>query len=109
MRPENQRMTRYLVAHGIKARVKYIWTGGLKGRWRLWGPGQYWTDELQGRLTTLGFLDYDGQPLRRWSGNGGEFCVCVYGHDELLGTERARSDYQDPGLPRSLGRHAEEG
>ena len=84
MRPENQRMKTYLRDHGIAAQPHYIWTGSLKGLWRLWHPHTLWTEALCAHLTTLGFLGYDRRPLGRYSGNGGRFSVFVYGHNELL-------------------------
>jgi len=87
MRPENQKMKDYLQAHGIKAAPKFVWTGSMKGRWRLWGKGQKWDLFLARQLGDLGFTDFDGQPLCQFSGNGGSFSVCVRGtaiHREFL-------------------------
>lgn len=76
-RPENVKMEQYLSGHGIKATPKYLWQGSLRGCWRLWGKGQAWTEELRQKLTMLGFKDYDGLPLKPYSGNGGAFMVFV--------------------------------
>lgn len=85
MRDENARMQAFLAKHGIHARVKYIATGSLKGCWRLYDPTTRWTPELAQRLTDLGFADFDGRPLHKYSGNGGVFSVFVRGHNEMLG------------------------
>jgi len=84
LRPENQKMQDFLTANGIDARVKYIAQGSMKGTWRLQNPVMSWTPELQSKLTNLGFVDFNGQPLNEYSGNGGRFSVFVRGHDELL-------------------------
>ena len=84
MRPENARMKVFLAQHGITATPKYLYDGSLKRTWRLWGKGQAWTQELQDKLNGLGFIDYNGDPLDQFSGNGGSFSVFVRGHNELL-------------------------
>ena len=84
MRPENQRMTEFLKSHGIKARVKYIHKGSVKHTWRLHDAEQTWGDTLIEKLTALGFSDFDGRPLNKYSGNGGHFSIFVRGHYELL-------------------------
>lgn len=84
MRPENQRMINFLKAHGLKARVKYLWAGSMKGCWVLYNSDLTWTTELREKLTALGFVDYDNAALHQYSGNGGLFSVCVRGHNELL-------------------------
>lgn len=75
MRPENQAMKDYLERHGIKARVKYIRKGSLKGCWSLYAPGVKWTEDLAKELAGLGFRDFDGRPLGKYSGNGGVFSI----------------------------------
>lgn len=77
MRIENKNMKSFLNANGIKARVKYIATGSLKGSWRLYEPKTDWYNniELQEKLTALGFTDFDGKPLNKFSGNGGKFSI----------------------------------
>ncbi len=77
MRPENERMQRFLHDAGITATPKYLAAGSMKGCWRLYNKTQQWTDELCQRLTELGFVDFDGRPLNKFSGNGGAFCVFV--------------------------------
>jgi hypothetical protein len=77
-------MQQWLKRHGIDARVKYLETGSLKRRWRLYNPRVQWTEELAAKLNELGFTDFDGTPLGKYSGNGGVFSVFVKGHDELL-------------------------
>ena len=84
VRPENIRMIEFLVKHGIKCQVKYIWNGSLRGTWRLYGKGQAWTPELMRKLTDLRFKGFDGRQLDEYSGNGGAFSVFVRGHNELL-------------------------
>lgn len=87
MRPENKRMQDFLRANGVEAHVKFIWRGSLKGCWRLFQPYAtkiLWTQELQDKLNGLGFVDFDGKSLGKFSGNGGTFCVFVRGHNELL-------------------------
>ena len=93
MLDHNKRMQRFLQTHGIKAVPKYVFTGSLKGTWRLYGKidngktldsYQKWTPEIFDKLTTLGFKDFDGHPLQWSSGNGGFFSVFVQGHNEFL-------------------------
>lgn len=83
-RPENTRMQAWLAEHGIDATPKYLFDGSLKGCWRLYGKAQKWTLELAAKLNDLGFVDFDGQPLGPYSGNGGHFMTFVRGHNELL-------------------------
>ncbi len=93
MRPENMRMQNFLKANGIDAVPKYLFTGSLKGSWRLYGTkngsthdlGDYqkWTPELAQKLTVLGFRGLFG-PLDQTDGNGGVFSVFVRGHNEFL-------------------------
>lgn len=84
MRPENKRMQELLKSHGIKARVKYISSGSMRGVWRLYEPGTNYTQSLYSRLNDLGFVNFDGRPLDIYSGAGGTFQVFVRGHNELL-------------------------
>lgn len=83
-RPENVRMQNFLAANGIKATVKYLPDGSLRGCWRLSDTDQPWTMELAGKLNALGFTDFDLKPLGQFSGNGGVFSCFVRGHNELL-------------------------
>ena len=84
-RIENTNMQNFLAANGIKAKAKYIWHGSMKHVWRIsdW-RNQKWTPELCDKFNALGFLSHDGQPLQRFSGNGGAFQVFVRGHYELI-------------------------
>lgn len=82
--PENVRMQEFLKANGVEAVPKYFHDGSQRGCWRLYGRGQKYTPELQAKLTSLGFVDFDGSPLGQFSGNGGEFMVFVRGHAEFL-------------------------
>lgn len=77
MRIENQKMKTFLSQNGIKAVPKYQFTGSLRGRWRLYQTGIKWWDnvELQNKLNELGFTDFDGKPLNKFSGNGGMFSI----------------------------------
>jgi hypothetical protein len=93
MRPENTRMKEFLEKNGIDAIPWFIWRGSMKGCWRLYGKKrgggswenyQKWTPELREKLTDLGFLDFDGKPLKEYSGNGGIFQVFVRGHLEFI-------------------------
>ena len=77
MRKENKTMKEWLETHGIETRVKYLHKGSLKGCWSLYSPGIKWTEELTKKLDKLGFKDFDGRPLGRFSGNGGTFSVMV--------------------------------
>lgn len=83
-RPENQRMQAFLAENGIDATPKYLPDGSLRGCWRLYNDAVSWSEELAGKLNALGFTDFDGKPLGRFSGNGGSFSVFVRGHNELL-------------------------
>ena len=84
MRPENQKMQAFLLSHGIRATPKYLFTGSLKGRWRLYNKDTPWSMDLANQLNSLGFTDFNGRPLDRFSGNGGLFCAFVFGHNEFL-------------------------
>lgn len=81
MRIENKRMQEYLQGHGIRAKAMFIWTGSMKGTWRLYSKTKdayerWWENyELMGKLHALGFRDYDGDPFDNFSGNGGVFQV----------------------------------
>jgi hypothetical protein len=77
MRPENQKMKQYLSENGIDVMPKFIWDGSLKGTWRLYNRNLVWHDNtpLWEKLTSLGFKDYNGDPLSWLSGNGGLFSV----------------------------------
>lgn len=94
-RDENARMRQWLDRQGVDARVKYIWTGSLKGRWRLFNPNVRWTQELADKLNGLGFRDFDGKPLHGFSGNGGVFSVFVRGHEEMLDGGAAVAGWRD--------------
>ncbi len=83
MRVENMKMKRFLEQRGIKCTPKYLSEGSMKGCWRLYGDGR-WTSDLVEKLTQLGFVDFDHNPLDEFSGNGGDFSVFVRGHDELV-------------------------
>lgn len=86
MRKENKSMIAFLKRHRIPARVKYIWDGSLRGTWRLYNPDITWygNKELQEKLTSLGFKDFDGKELNDFSGNGGVFSVFVKGNDTFV-------------------------
>lgn len=77
MRIENKRMKDYLEQHGIKVMPKYLWSGSLRGCWRLCNAKTTWWEnyELMGKLHSLGFKDYDNEPLDNFSGNGGQFSI----------------------------------
>jgi len=94
MKPENKKMQEFLKANGINAVVRYNAKGSMKHTWHLYGPEmrrefnpkwQKWTPELAEKLTNLGFKDFDGGVLGKYSGNGGLFSVSVRGHYEFLG------------------------
>lgn len=77
---ENKNMQNWLKQNGVNCTPKYISEGSLKGTWRLnggkFGDGSWWGNkELQDKLTSLGFVDFDGKPLSDYCGNGGDFSV----------------------------------
>ena len=92
MKPENKAMSRFLAQKGIKnVTAKYISTGSLRGCWRLYVRAKQpdklfetWTEKDADNLNSLGFTDFDGKPLGRFSGNGGMWQVFVRGHNELI-------------------------
>ncbi len=93
MRPENKRMTEFLKANGIEARVKYIFTGSLKHTWNIYNPNIPWTVELAEKLESLGFGGLHGPKFHRYmiegkevsfEGNGGVLSICARGHNEFL-------------------------
>lgn len=99
MRPENKRLKAYLQEHGIDCTPCFLWQGSMRGSWRLKGKGA-WTLAMARRLTALGFVDNDGQPLGRFSGNGGAFQVVIIQRgriqDEWLTGEKYRSTETQP-------------
>ena len=82
-RKENLRMQTFLARRGFRVRVKRIHDGSMKGVWRIYGPGQRWTEGLAEVLNKLGFTDFDGTPLSTFSGNGNAFQVFVRGFDSM--------------------------
>ena len=83
-RPENVRMAAFLKANGIDAVPKYLAVGSMRGCWRLYNKNVKWSMKLAAELNALGFVSAHHEPLGEFSGNGGDFCVCVRGHNELL-------------------------
>ena len=79
MTPANARMKEFLKQHGITCQPKYLEKGSQKGSWVLYGKGQIWygNQQLQDKLTALGFTYYAGGPLTDLAGNGGAFHVTV--------------------------------
>ncbi len=77
MREENKKMQAFLKENGIDVKVKFISAGSLKQTWRLYNPKIKWfyNTELREKLHNLGFRDFDGKMLNRFSGNGGIFSI----------------------------------
>jgi hypothetical protein len=96
MRIENKKMQEFLKSNGVKARVMYIATGSLKGSWRLYEPKTDWYNntELQDKLTALGFTNYDGGPLTKFSGNGGTFQIFARATNVVLPTTNRGYTYK---------------
>jgi hypothetical protein len=88
MRPENKLMVAFLKANGIVATVKYCREGSMRGCWYLWSPTLSWDEVMREKLTAIGFNDFDGRPLSRYSGNAGMFSVQVRGHAEFVAQAR---------------------
>ncbi len=82
MRQENKNAQAFLLHHGIRCRAKYFPAGSIRG-WRFSDMATGWTDAIRERLTALGFTDYNGEPLSKYSGNGGMLCIFCRGHEEL--------------------------
>jgi len=82
-RPENQAMEDFLSTNGVKARAKYIWKGSMKRTWRIYGE-QEWSESLREQFKGMGFADFDGRPLHRFSSNGGRLALFVTGHYEMV-------------------------
>ena len=76
MRNENELMKLWLHKNGVDCTPMFIWTGSMKGTWRLYNKTMKWTPELRDKLTALGFAGSHG-PLTQFSGNGGAFSVFV--------------------------------
>lgn len=69
-------MKAWLKENGIKVTPMYIKDGSMRGSWRLNGEGSWWDrPQLWEKFTSLGFVDYDGDKLDRYSGNGGQFSI----------------------------------
>lgn len=96
MRIENKKMVEFLKANGIKARAKYIATGSLKGTWSLYEPNTDWYDntELQEKLTALGFTNFRGAPLDKFSGNGGRFQIFAVSTNVVMPTTNRGYTYK---------------
>jgi hypothetical protein len=76
MTEANTRMKNWLKDNGIIAMPKYIDSGSMRGCWRIYGLGAWWgNEELQKKFRDLGFVDFDGDPLDNFSGNGGMFSI----------------------------------
>jgi hypothetical protein len=72
----NKKMRAFLKTNGIDAMPKYLDKGSMKGCWRIYGEGKWWGNKpLIDKMTKLGFVDFDGQPLSDYSGNGGMFSI----------------------------------
>ncbi len=73
----NKQMKNLLKTNGIIATPKFITKGSLRGTWRIYNPKISWfeNNELHQKMTSLGFSDFDGKPLDKFSGNGGLFSV----------------------------------
>lgn len=94
MTTANKNMKLWLAANGIFCTPKYIATGSMKRTWRLDdyklnkakpdGIGWWGNKDLQKKLTDLGFVDYDGDVLDDYSGNGGDFSVFVKLTDKFM-------------------------
>jgi len=81
MRPENKRMAEFLQIHGIKCNAKYIQTGSMAGCWRLWAKREVWGDDVKKKLDSLGFRDYDMNPLDYLAAEqDGSSCIFVRGY-----------------------------
>ena len=76
-REENVKMVEYLKQNEVDATPKYIFNGSMAGTWRIYNLKTKWYDnkELQEKLTSLGFRDFDNTPLDNFSGNGGVFQI----------------------------------
>ena len=76
-RDENVKMAQFLKENNVDATPKYIATGSMAGSWRLYNLKTKWygNKELQEKLTSLGFRDYNNTPFDDFSGNGGVFQV----------------------------------
>lgn len=85
MRPENKKMKEFLKQNGIDAMPKYLPNGSLKGCWRLYNLKVKWFDNynLQNKLTSLGFSDFDGDVLDNYDGSGGLFSVFLRGNKDI--------------------------
>ena len=81
-RKENLRMQKFLAGKGFRVRVKRIHDGSMKGVWRIYGPGQQWTEGLAEVLNKLGFANFDGTPLGIFSASG-DFQIFVRGFNEM--------------------------
>ena len=67
MKAHNTSMKKYLADNGIIAIPKYIEKGSLSGSWRIYGKGQFWSEQLAKKLTDIGFKDFDWKPLDKFS------------------------------------------
>ena len=83
MLEHNIKMKKFLAKNGIKATPKYLSTGSLKGTWRLYNRGTEWSEELMNKFIALGFKDFEGKELSKYSGQGREFSVFVQYYKSL--------------------------
>ena len=78
-------MQNILKESGIEAKAMFIWKGSMKGTWRLYKKNVSWWNNtgLHYKLAFLGFSDYDGDVLDKFSGNGGHFQIFVRANKEI--------------------------
>ena len=83
MLQHNKKMQDVLKKYGIECTPKYLFNGSLKKCWRLYNKKSQWTDQLIESLSLLGFKDFSGDVLTKFSGNGGKFSVFVKASPEM--------------------------
>jgi hypothetical protein len=83
---QNKYIKDYLEKNGIIATPMLITKGSMRGCIRLYQKTKEyrdgcnfssWTQDLVNKLSSLGFVDFDGNPLTMFSGNGGVFHTFV--------------------------------
>ena len=72
MLSHNKAMQAILRASGIDCIPKRLDKGSMRGTWRLHKRGLEWTEQLRQQFISLGFRDFDGQEISRYSSNGTE-------------------------------------
>lgn len=83
-RPENEKMEKFLLENGIKAKAKYWWKGSMKRTWTIQSRTEQWNESMMNKFSSLGFSNFTGYPLKLHHNSGTDLYIRVTGHDEMV-------------------------